>query len=338
MPEAISERSQCPVKQQPEFSRRGWHSSTAPDQVDGEIVLCSGSMNDYSKRLEQMALERSRSGKDASELIRLQTLYGENKDERLKGLNRLVELDLPRYRVVTTTVQEWLDDPESILKQLDNRGDLFYPKLVRADGRRKFQLNIKQSEITPFVETWLASGQFSTTDTLLLSEYLLNEYGMHITIDKRGEIYVELARGDAGNLAYGFKTPLIRAGDSIAGLMQYKLGQVGDDELPVSEAEFQELKTAINYTLACLPKVAAREGVQPTGIYSRFAGETNVEEGEQEQSLIMTPGYYEVALGHWYHQDEESDGGQQQQVVPLLPVFVDARDVTSYQVANRNLE
>jgi hypothetical protein len=239
----------------------------------------------------------------------------EGQEERIAGLAKLVELNLPRYQYVQTSAKEFLSNPDNFFTQL--RGDKYYPKLIRSDGFRRHRLNCSKKETINFITTQIQKD-FFTDNVLILSEFFQNYYGGHIVIDNDGEYYGEIVRGECADLTYGRGVPILSISPKeFSGTPEYKISE----ELKQNNTEFQELVPTWLKTLGCIPHVPSRH---PHISYRRFKEQLGDNEHDKRLFQIKHPGYYEFIFTRFSDQKGQSS--------TLEPIFIDYRKPSIYKL------
>jgi hypothetical protein len=237
----------------------------------------------------------------------------ETQEDRLSGLKKLVELNLPRYQYVQTSIENFLLNPNSFFSKL--RGNKYYPKLLKDDGFRQYRLDCSKEQTIEFVRGEIRES-FTMTDTLVLSEFFQNHYGGHIVIHNDGECYGEIVRGECSGLTYGREIPILTiALKNFLGTFEYKnLGLERNSE------EFEELVQAFNKALAVIPQISTDN---PHISYRRFKEQIgDCDDGRLFK--IKHPGYYEFIFTRFADKDNYPSS--------LQPIFFDYRGVSLYQI------
>ena len=277
---------------------------------------------------------------------------------RLKGLERLEELGLPYYNNAITTVGEFLDNPQVYIDQVNNRGESFYPKIIKKSGRRVYQLATKKENLVDFVtehmKRKLGKKKFraSREDTFVLSEFFKNIYGGSFVIHDDGYVVMELCRGNHSKIAHGQVSPLLTGvSDPNTGSMRYEkradselaesLGKkrtifnlFGEKKLPFpawTDEEFEEVKALVANALLNFPKHKLEE---PNNFsrYSPFSARTpDDEDGNRE---VPVSGYFDFVLTKIPRTiNLENDDKDQPETEPKYDlVFIDSRDVDMYRI------
>lgn len=256
-------------------------------------------------------------------------------NDRLKAWYSLEEYELPRYNYVETTVMEFLQKPREIFSLVKERSDMFYPKIIKPDGQRRFKLGLDESKTIQFVrdasngklkrpyrlpngELYNKDDKFiaEPEDKLVLSEYCKNLYGGNLIIHEDGYIKIELGRGEHSNLNYAHTVPIVSGAKNIyTGLMTWERleKETEKGERPAGDKEFDELLPALQKTIACIPD---RYFDKPTSYVRRSFSEY----GKQ-------PGYYEFALIK-----RKTDPGKE--LAELEPLFIDCQPVDQYKITH----
>ncbi len=276
---------------------------------------------------------------------------------RLKGLERLEELDLPRYNNVITTVGEFLDNPQAFIDQVNNRGESFYPKIIKKSGRRVYQLATKEEDLVDFVtkhmKKRLGKKKFraSREDTFVLSEFFKNIYGGSFVIHDDGYVVMELCRGNHSKIAHGQVSPLLTGmSDLNTGSMRYEkredselaesLSQrrtifnlFGEKKLPSpawTDKESEAVKALVANALINFPQ---HELDEPTN-FSRYAG-FSARNPDDEDGAKNAPvsGYFDFVLTRIPQETNQENNNDQQVAKPEYDlVFIDSRDVDMYRI------
>jgi len=199
------------------------------------------------------------SAQDRSDAIRkLPNIYEDAETKKL-GLETLEELNLPRYKRVLTTVRDFLRNPDSYCQVL--RSKLYFPSVMNADtGVRHFELGLNQRETIKFLRELLKKHVISQDYLLALAEYQKNAYSGNITINpflingtsatcNSGDINVEFIDGVHADLAYGDKSPVVIAKNTL-----------------FADPRRINFEVSLNY-LAFKPSLLAKLNLEITGHY-----------------------------------------------------------------------
>jgi hypothetical protein len=234
------------------------------------------------------------------------TVLAETPAVKEEGLRFLEKHDLPRYRKITVSLQEFLNSSQSIFKKLVSETELYYSSIVNLEtGERIFRLGQRPGEVKEFILEKLASEEISPNSKLTLSEYWHNYYGGNLLIDPTGGIFIELVEGKHAKLVKSEGQVLMSAQtESYTRILQFSNNQEIDEELQT------KLRQTLLRTIDLIPKkrVPLSEKVS-----SRFQ-ESNVDEEGQEYIELPEPGYFEFILTKENEEAEE-----------LRTIFIDAR-------------
>ncbi len=278
------------------------------------------SVNGWMRVGEKKGINAARGISGGSIVVR-ETL-AESLAVRMKGLEKLKSLDLPRYKNLRVSLGEFLADPEKYFSLLANRGSLFYPKILKADGNRVYKLGATKDEVLEFIEKRENDAfQARAEDTFILSEYFDNLYGGNLIINENGAVVVEVVRGLNCEIAHGRQAPLV-VGETndFTGIMSYEkrpdYNSKNDSGLAWTEEEFQKVREAIAAMIISFPKTNLPEPTNQT----RFANfSARSPEDEDCSKEILVPGYFEFFLTKLNNEDR------------YQVFFSDAREARHYQ-------
>lgn len=282
-----------------------------------------GEMSNYATELATYA----RSIRDLDHrqaMIDLSVKCVDNLETRKAGLERLVTLNLPRYRKMLISLREFLANPEEMIKRLNNRGVKFYPKIVKESGERVYVLDVLQRELLEFIESQMkGSFQAKGEDTFFLSEYFQNIYSGTLKI-KDGSIFIECWQGKHEHIAHGHgRSILLADNDPILGNMRFQqlpYKPVPEFEKseefrllpPWTDEEFEKLKLALVKTLSDFPRLKSEEREN----LSRFRPFSGSEKTVADDSFtdVLPEGEFDFTFTKFREEDED-----------YFPVFIDSR-------------
>ncbi len=207
---------------------------------------------------------------------------------KFDGWKKLKELNLPRYEMVATSLEDFLENSEKFLPKDDNRVwfVLLEPK---NGGMRHRKRMLKSEEIMNFVNTTISENNLEINSyDIAISESSPQEYGGNIIIDKEGKILVEISKGGQGIVSEGTH----------------------------DTAEHGQLFTVRRDQFTDSFKYSWEDGEETDGVALREAVNKTIMSIPHEgagREMKFTPGYYEF---HLIKKEGEKD---------LEPKFVDCR-------------
>lgn len=234
----------------------------------------------------------------------------ESSTDKKNGLRFLEEHNLPRYKKVSFSLSDFLDNPDLQISLLPKPATGKYYTSIVDDltGKRVFKLDQARKQILPFVQSKLDSREISPDSTITLSEYWPNLYGGNIVIGEDGSITIELVEGKHARLAKGMGKQILSAkSNPFTGFLKFEL-LTDDDQLA------QTLKKAVIDALHLIPKTQLVL-VKNTSL-GRFE-ELEKNELDQTISNTFTPGYYEFILSKKHERRKTSAN--------LQAIFLDSR-------------
>lgn len=204
------------------------------------------------------------------------------------GLNFLKKHDLPRYRKVSTSLEEFIKDPSSIFTRLSSPTGYYYSSIVAQEtGERIFGLEQNKEEVEKFILEKLANQEISLNSELILSEYWHNYYGGNLLIAEGGKILVELVEGKHAKLVKGEGQILMHAESSeFTEILNFEEGEKMEDELRI------KLRQAVVDALNLIPKELVPVSDKP----SRRFKEIVLNEAGEACVALPCPGYFEFIL------------------------------------------
>jgi len=176
-------------------------------------------------------------------------------ESRSAGFDRVEALGLPRYKRITTGLAEFLDDPDSILTELDSQQ--FYLSLVpNVNNLKRFsKTGLSCAQAIEFAASKVALEQRGFYDAVV-QQYFKNRYGGVIVINPDGRIYIEFIKGKQSPVAKGNALPEFTAvNDRFTGTMRYSFDPT-------------ELRASVYRTLQAIPHDGSgRETIYIPGYY-----------------------------------------------------------------------
>lgn len=204
----------------------------------------SANINDWAKALRE-------------KYPQLAETLDEDKGEGIRGIE---ELNLPRYKKITTTLEDFEGHTDEYLGEIGSQR--FYISLTpREKGLERFgKANLDKQGVLDYISENISpdsKGKYN----IVLQQYFDNIYGGNIVIgEEKNQFIAEMKEGMMSGIASGYKTPEITITRDSDGVFRY------------GDIEDETVRKMIYKTFLSIP-------YQDSGNYKKF-----------------TPGYYELAI------------------------------------------
>ena len=137
---------------------------------------------------------------------------------RSEGWEMLEEIDLPRYKRVQVSAEEFLQDPALITKDIPSERLFVFLQPKEGVPVRKTKLSL--DEAVEFVRTTVKSSPDAWE--IFVSETEEEKFGGNIAVDKDGRAIIEMTTKGQGGISAGTVVPEIRAWqDRFSGIWKY---------------------------------------------------------------------------------------------------------------------
>ena len=222
-------------------------------------------------------------------------------DDKLRSIQALERLGLPRYRTNITPITDFLSNPQTAFSQLDLDSYMVVLNPARAPKlERKRKFGVTKDEVPEFITKSLEAAEYPDYD-VIMQESFIHCYGGNLVCSANGLVLMELIEGEFGHndLVVARKNPeFTMQRDPFTGLfravVQPSFGEIDSD-----------FQAAISKTILSVPHHT----------------NSTIESTIAARRLEFEPGYYEFYL------DRRTAS------TPLEPFFIDYQDSPLFQPA-----
>lgn len=142
---------------------------------------------------------------------------------REAGWQALEDLDLPRYKRVSVSVTEFLEDAQAAVAEITSKRLFVFLQPKEGLPVRKTKLTLE--EAVEFVRQTV--GEHPEHWEAHISETEVEKYGGNIVVKKDGSAIIEMTTQGQGGVSAGTVTPELRAWqDHLTGLWKYEFEDV----------------------------------------------------------------------------------------------------------------